>query len=358
MKRSAMLLCITLLVCGAYAACAAQKALPVLRWTERSDWLNVMRDVAPKAVGDGVADDSDAIQAALDRLVEWESGGPVGGPKVVYLPAGTYRITKTLHVKKMSGMLLVGCGRETRIVWDGAEGKPMCWSDGMRSSRFIGLVWDGRNKARAGVMHASTSEGSYFETENMHQCEAFVDIPGFGVSLGEYTQPGLATDNTIFENCLFQHCGKGISVDQFNFYHYSIDNCEFRQCGTGVYFRRGMGYIRNSHFEGSTEQDCYFYLGHPVDCSVRRSTSVGSRRFLTVAGGGWSNCACVEDCQVSGWTDPDGAIVTNDAGTLVIFDMVFSHPPSKNPPIKLANALPNYQVRSRCPTMSAEAPMA
>ena len=47
-------------------------------------------DVTPPATGDGVADDTAAIQKVLDG---------VGSGSTVYLPAGTYRITNTLVLK-------------------------------------------------------------------------------------------------------------------------------------------------------------------------------------------------------------------------------------------------------------------
>ena len=126
-------------------------------------------------------------------------------------------------------------------------------------------------------------------------------------------------------------------MDEFNYYHIAVDGCEFQHCGIGVMFRRGMGYVRNSHFQGSRETDLYCYLGYPVSPSIRRSTSVGSRRFVTFAGGGWTCNADIEDCRVSAWTDPEGAIVTDNAGSILICDTVFSKPPTHHPPIKLAN---------------------
>jgi len=67
--------------------------LPRLNWEERSDWINVKTDVMPPAIGDGIADDTFAIQAALDSLKEQG----YNTPNTVYLPAGTYRITRTLR---------------------------------------------------------------------------------------------------------------------------------------------------------------------------------------------------------------------------------------------------------------------
>ena len=71
--------------------------LPRLDWEERSDWINVKTKVTPKAVGDGVADDTAAIQAALDSL---KSEG-YAFPNTIYLPPGSYRITRTLRWEKV-----------------------------------------------------------------------------------------------------------------------------------------------------------------------------------------------------------------------------------------------------------------
>jgi hypothetical protein len=50
----------------AAASCtSAARAIPELAWEPRSDWINVRTDVSPRAVGDGAADDTAALQAAL-----------------------------------------------------------------------------------------------------------------------------------------------------------------------------------------------------------------------------------------------------------------------------------------------------
>ena len=43
--------------------------IPRLDWQPRSDWINVKTGVSPGATGDGRADDTVALQAALDRGV-------------------------------------------------------------------------------------------------------------------------------------------------------------------------------------------------------------------------------------------------------------------------------------------------
>lgn len=64
MKRAAWFLASCLLV----TPLLAQPQIPALNWVARSDWVNVKTDVTPAAVGDGVADDTAAIQKALEGV--------------------------------------------------------------------------------------------------------------------------------------------------------------------------------------------------------------------------------------------------------------------------------------------------
>lgn len=69
------------------------------------DYLKITTPQDFGAVGDGVTDDSDAIQNAINAL-------PNGG--IVFFPTGRYRVTKTLTIK-VSNITLLGASR------DGAE---------------------------------------------------------------------------------------------------------------------------------------------------------------------------------------------------------------------------------------------
>ena len=60
------------------------------------------------AVGDGVADDTAAIQAAIDAAI-------VQGGGVVFTPAGSFRITTPLAVTS-KGVSIIGVGRSSRFV--------------------------------------------------------------------------------------------------------------------------------------------------------------------------------------------------------------------------------------------------
>jgi len=293
--------------------------IPSLAWRERSDWINVKTRVAPAAVGDGRADDTAAIQAALNRG---------GDGTTVYLPAGTYRITRTLVFAGGTGCLVVGHGRDTRLTWDGPEGGRMFWSNGVAYSRYVGLSWDGRGKAAVGFDHAAEKR---FETEVRHQHEAFRNFTGFGIRVGHRQK--VASAEILYHNCLFENCGTALGFLTFNDYDNTIDGCEFRHCGIGVWDSKANFYARNCHFEHSRQAD--FSMGSEHGSSIRRCTSIGSKRFLEQRG--TIGPLTVQDCHVAGWTDPEGAMHLNGSPVLM-FDCRFTQPPSERTPVRLANA--------------------
>ena len=313
----------------AMAAPLPAEYLPALNWEPRSDWINVKKDVTPEAVGDGIADDSAALQAALNLVSE-----QTGKSTTVYMPPGTYRITRTLALKQRDGVAIIGCGRLTKISWAGADGKGddsrMFWSDGAPRSRYVGIIWDGRGKAHVGFDHDSKGN---FETEIDHQHEAFLNFTGSGIRVGhDQNTPGAqAAAETTYSNCLFVNCESGLTLMQFNDYNHTVAGCEFVGCGVGVNSVGGANfYVRDSHFEKSSIMDIRARGEHGI--SVRRCASSGSRMFLeeaTIAP------LTVQDCQVSAWTNPYGAI-TLGSGPVVLFDCVFASPPSRHPPITVS----------------------
>ncbi|HEY3324654.1 MAG TPA: glycosyl hydrolase family 28-related protein [Planctomycetota bacterium] len=294
--------------CCAALSLSAADTIPALNWEPRSDWTNVKQ---LGATGDGIADDTDAIQKALSAVKPGST---------VYLPAGTYRITRTLNlIGPLVGVLVVGHGRDTKLVWDGEAGGKVFKDDGVAYSRFVGLLFDGKNKAAIGFYHYSDTR---FETEVRHQHLAFLNFTDAGILAEEKDKFALAETN--FENCLFDNCRRGVVFTSFNDYDFTFDGCEFRGAETAIECRHGNFYVRNCHFENSRVVDVLAMPEH--GCSIRRSTSVGSNRFLELNNG--VTTMTIQDCQVAGWKAADGAIKLAGA-PVILFDCVFTGGPGE-----------------------------
>ena len=83
------------------------------------------------AVGDGEGDDTGAIQAALDSVAKAGCGR-------VHLPAGRYRVTRTLVVKSVDSLDITGDGRSTMLLHETPE-HLLSWNATCRESTVCDL---------------------------------------------------------------------------------------------------------------------------------------------------------------------------------------------------------------------------
>lgn len=299
--------------------------IATLAWKQRSDWINVRTDVEPAARGDGQADDTAAIQRALDRI-----GPEAGDPKVVYLPPGIYRITATLSLANRDGGMLIGHGAATVLRWDGAPGGRMYWSNGASRQSYIGITWDGNHRAAVGIDHDAKTQ---YETRVLHEQMEFRNFTVAGIRIGH--EQKFASAEMMFSDLKFLGNKTGVLLQAWNDYNNVFDGCQFEDNDFGIRAEKGNIVVRNSRFENSKESDLYLSTHSH---SIRRVVSSGSRAFITTVRGPISNSPVrVEETLVTGWTNPDGAIITELRGPLTVFDTTFSAPPNDRAPIRLNN---------------------
>ena len=322
--RTALALAVLSFWSGIPAARATLPLLPVLSWQPRSDWDNVKVNTKPLAYGDGIHDDTTALQNGLNYIAIGNYGS-----KTLYLPAGTYRISRTLMLKNVLGAAVIGQGRNTRIVWNGPAGKPMFISNGASYARYVGIVWDGAGLASVGIDHQAKTS---YEEAILHKDESFLNFVDAGIRVG-YSQI-IPTSEMTFRNCSFQHCGTGAAFLSWNDYNNNFDGCEFQDNGIAINCVRGNVAVRDCHFERSRTED--IYLCSQLH-SVRRCTSIGSKQFVLVPGSGDGCGATIEDCHIDSWTGSAGAMTFAMRGPTTIFDCSFTHPPDTKAPVRLTN---------------------
>jgi hypothetical protein len=137
-------------------------------------------------------DDTAMLQSALNTLGR-------GGPSVLYITAGTCRITATLHLGQGAGgsdgvqnvTFLGHDPADTRIVWAGPAGmwQRMIEVDGVGHARFGRLTWDGGGAADIVYFDATSNQRNFFPTGIRHEDEVFQNLwSGGGIAFYDGAQ--------------------------------------------------------------------------------------------------------------------------------------------------------------------------
>jgi len=210
-----------------------------------ADVLNV-RDLG--AVGDGKADDTEAIQKAFETDVA-----------EVLIPAGTYRITKTLQFKRLQrgGSLprdrtIRGEGSRTILVWDGEDGGTMLRAFGMGHCQFTSLWFMGQTGQRrlkdrmdrAGILFLVEAGPG---TGNMINHISFCQFTQADVGLQMGTSEQFPTNSDIsFEHINVQGLGKVFYAMNNQAVDFLFNFMFVTECGTVFHFERGGNILVNN----------------------------------------------------------------------------------------------------------------
>lgn len=270
-----------------------------------SSWTDLKGSYAAK--GDGLADDTQAIQSALNDL---------SSTHVLYIPAGTYRITETLNIAQKEFFAIIGSDpRTTRIIWDGPNGQTMLNIDGSSTFRVSRLTFDGSRKASAAEVIGNVTNGLYttkVELSDQHL---------LNLEHGIYLNNSAETEIT---RVFFDHLTTdGVLLTNFNNINVFVTDSLFSYCGTGVSNDPGAGSfnVSNSFFDHSVSAD--MRIGNTGNFAARHNTSLDSGGSFFLAGVIGANNA---EIIIQGNTviDPAGTAVSiGDTGPLMLIDNVF-----------------------------------
>lgn len=218
------------------------------------------------AVGDGKADDTQALQRALDAAAY--QGAERTDPLAVrtgrvVLPEGHYRITAPLKLTPAhKGIVIEGCGgmtwfggapgskrtpfARTQVIYDGPEGGSMIDIRGINGMeiRNLGLLGMGK----AGVLVKGNSPRGHATGRIRFQRVLFID-GGTGVEFGGETATN--GDTSYLVECFFRNLDKGFVTRAGQNVLFTFVRCDFMNVGTCWHAEKGGAYEAMSCFARS-----------------------------------------------------------------------------------------------------------
>lgn len=293
------------------------------------------------AAGDGIADDTAAIQAAIDASAGDGDPARVGrlakGP--VHLPPGTYRVTRPLRVYSVSYLKFSGAGKSTRIKPSGTLASVLDLN-GVAFSSFedfliegdtteqvqdaIAFTWDPTlaNRSSSGCVFRnltiqSTRFATGFRIGKWGSADQ-VDTSSYdNVTINGYWTPA---EKTWYQNAFL--VGSGVYGNNLihSFWHCSAVRCAigFHVAATNFMLCGGSLGANGVDFQADTLS--YFL--------VQGIRSENSGRLLVAGNGPTTNAANVSLTDLvweAGGLAPDGAVVNwnGSNGTLALRNIYF-----------------------------------
>jgi hypothetical protein len=202
--------------------------VPAPLWTPQPVIANIA-DLIPSvkdwgATGDGVTDDTDALQKALEE----NRHGPL------YFPEGIYRLTRALFLDHRNGGWFVGAGPDKTILTNTGGGGVIrtdgCGYSAWQDLAFVSLPngpdpafdlsWDQRNPAPPDFM------GSALQANVFYRCHFRGGAVGLCIG-----REGYMGSETLVVDSTFSGSGEGLAVRNYNALTNNAVGCTFRDNG-------------------------------------------------------------------------------------------------------------------------------
>lgn len=193
------------------------------------------------AVGDGVTDDTAAIQAAIDS-----------GNFQVIVPQGVYRITSSISISGKYGFSLVGQygADKTEFKWDGGA-SVMCEVDSCRQLTVAGILFRGSTTATPVATSCLRITSGSGNTNTLHTYDRCVFERATGRAI-DLQGNNWQLDMIYFLGCSISQCDIGVGIEGASTFMIYFDGGTlgdfttygFRCITGGNLFVSNMGFIQ------------------------------------------------------------------------------------------------------------------
>ena len=298
-----------------------------------SSWVNAKTDFGAK--GDGVTDDTKALQAAINALPDLQQGQK--GKTVLYLPKGTYLIKDRLMLMRRVNVAIVGEHPTTTIIkWAGpssqsltlADGTPlaMLWINGAVGARFARITWDGSGSDVIGVACVFSFLTSRYQSGyDTYVDDVFKDM-AVGMRFGMIDPKngfGAGDDSMYIVRCKFLRCSRaGIQTSSQNAFINWVWDSLFEDNAMGIDNPAGGIHVFRNFFRNSSLADV---VQRGVGANWEQlygNTSVGSKTFLVSCTPYVPTPQLIQDNTILEQQDAAAVWVWN-AGPVVLLDNQF-----------------------------------
>ncbi len=218
------------------------------------------------ATGNGSTDDTAALQSCLNALNTTNS--------VLWIPAGTYKITATLTLTSGDSVSVIGADPSTTIIsWGGsANSKAMLLSQGTHYSRVDRLTFNGNSNVGALIVQTQDN-GAFFDTGNEYADDVFtgtggtfnggisVDIAcGYSIGATTLTPANGCAETTVLRSQFSggTATGRGIDMGDNNALDMWVWYSTFTGKSLPLYSNHGTLSAFHNNFINSTNTDILF----------------------------------------------------------------------------------------------------
>lgn len=258
-------------------------------------------DAPFNAVGDFVADDTAAIQAAIDVF----SGVTNDVSGTLIIPFGDYKITSTLTYTGANGKSFTMKGEAvargaacTRLIWDGSVGGTLFISRGANYSQWKDIHFDAHLKAAKAFWAQSDQDtgGAGSSRIKFENC-MFLNAVGAGSACFAqgFGADGLQCDSSHFNNCIF--FGQD-TLTEAGFKTFSAGNtknfqfygCDFSSSlrGCDLELMSGFALLSGCGFSGNWDTDLFLNDGGTCTILECEAESGNDSKLVDSSGSGSS----------------------------------------------------------------------
>ncbi len=292
---------------------------PFASWANLKTWYG--------AVGDGNSDDTPALQAALNDL------GKTGKPSVLYLPAGTYKITSQLDLTKARNVAIVGESPDlVSLRWAGAAGGTMLRFQNTAYTRLQRVTFDGSNTASNGLWMRWDGKTDYFPTTFDLSDNVFKNLQ-VGIRGGKYqTSDGhqdTAAEVAIQRSKFIGNSSAGIVLKDWNTVNWWIRDSLFENNKLGIKGIIGVFHVSDSVFKNSIDGDIYAQNNSFI--GLRNNYSIGSPYFYETSATGTGQLATIQNNKILDATDT--AIQIKTPGPVTLLDNTIRNSAGNSKPV-------------------------